>query len=252
MKKKAFLSLAVAAGLLMTNPFGNTASAQESTNTNQYVVKVYQNGNFDQNALQSFFDQYFKELKNRYGFQFNYQYQQPTVKYPTRDQVQVPKQEPVKEQPVEQPVQEPVQQPTQPAPEPQNTEQAQYAVNQFEQQVVQLTNAERAKHDLAPLKLDVELSKVAREKSIDMERNGYFSHTSPTYGSPFDMMKKFGITYRAAGENIAKGQTTPEQVVNAWMNSDGHRRNILSNNYTHIGVGYVSNGNIWTQMFIGK
>ena len=85
-----------------------------------------------------------------------------------------------------------------------------------------------------------------------MQKNNYFSHTSPTYGSPFDMMKQFGISYRAAAENIAMGQRTPEEVVNAWMNSDGHRKNILSSSYTHIGIGYMENGNYWTQMFIGK
>ena len=80
---------------------------------------------------------------------------------------------------------------------------------------------------------------------------GYFSHTSPTYGSPFDMMKSFGISYRAAGENIAKGQTTPAAVVNAWWNSAGHRQNMLNASYTQIGVGYVADGKYWTQMFIG-
>ena len=80
---------------------------------------------------------------------------------------------------------------------------------------------------------------------------GYFSHTSPTYGSPFDMMKSFGISYRAAGENIAKGQTTPAAVVNAWWNSAWHRQNMLNASYTQIGVGYVADGKYWTQMFIG-
>lgn len=93
---------------------------------------------------------------------------------------------------------------------------------------------------------------MAHEKSRDMSANGYFSHISPTYGSPFDMMKKYGITYRYAGENIAMGQRTPEEVVKAWMNSEGHRKNILSPNYNYIGVGYVAQGNYWTQEFIGK
>ena len=70
--------------------------------------------------------------------------------------------------------------------------------------------------------------------------------------SPFEMMKSFGISYKSAAENIAKGQATAQAVVNAWMNSSGHRKNILSSSYTHIGVGYVANGNYWTQMFIGK
>ncbi|WP_242664935.1 CAP domain-containing protein, partial [Geobacillus zalihae] len=82
--------------------------------------------------------------------------------------------------------------------------------------------------------------------------NHYFSHNSPTYGSPFEMMKKFGISYTAAGENIAKGQRTPQEVVNAWMNSEGHRANILNKNFTHIGVGFEENGYIWTQQFIRK
>ncbi len=122
----------------------------------------------------------------------------------------------------------------------------------YEQQVVNLTNAERAKNGLPALKVDVNLSKVAREKSSDMQRNNYFAHQSPTYGSPFDMMKKFGITYKSAGENIAMGQKTPSEVVQAWMNSAGHRANILNGSYTHIGVGHVANGNYWTQQFIGK
>ncbi len=133
-----------------------------------------------------------------------------------------------------------------------DTESNDYEVSAYEQEVLELTNAEREKQGLKPLTLDTELSKVARIKSEDMQKNNYFSHTSPTYGSPFDMMKQFGISYRAAAENIAMGQRTPEEVVNAWMNSDGHRKNILSSSYTHIGIGYVENGNYWTQMFIGK
>jgi uncharacterized YkwD family protein len=100
--------------------------------------------------------------------------------------------------------------------------------------------------------MDAALSNVARMKSADMQAKKYFDHTSPTYGSPFDMMKKFGITYKTAGENIAMGQRTPEEVVKAWMNSPGHRANILKASFTHIGVGYVANGNYWTQMFVGR
>ncbi|WP_404403371.1 CAP domain-containing protein [Jeotgalibacillus malaysiensis] len=125
-------------------------------------------------------------------------------------------------------------------------------IGNFEAQVIELTNQERSKYGLPALSADPELSAVAEEKSADMARNQYFSHTSPTYGSPFDMMKTYGIDYRSAGENIAMGQQTPEQVVTAWMNSEGHRQNILSTSYTHIGVGYVGDGNYWTQMFIGK
>ncbi|MBQ8858553.1 MAG: SafA/ExsA family spore coat assembly protein [Clostridia bacterium] len=122
----------------------------------------------------------------------------------------------------------------------------------YEQEVVRLVNEQRAKNGLKPLSHDWQLSRVARYKSQDMKDNRYFSHTSPVYGSPFQMIKNFGITYRSAGENIAKGQATPQAVVNAWMNSSGHRANILNASYTHIGVGYVADGRYWTQMFIGK
>lgn len=122
----------------------------------------------------------------------------------------------------------------------------------FEKEVVRLVNEIRVQNGLKELTYDWQLSRVARYKSQDMKDNNYFSHTSPVYGSPFQMIKNFGITYRSAGENIAKGYTTPQAVVNGWMNSSGHRANILSSSYTHIGVGYVSGGNYWTQMFIGK
>lgn len=126
------------------------------------------------------------------------------------------------------------------------------SITSFEQQVIDLTNEKRASRGLKPLTANWELSRVARYKSQDMVNNKYFSHTSPTYGSPFNMIKNFGIKYRSAGENIAYGQRTPEQVVNSWWNSAGHRANMLNANYTDIGVGYVSNGNYWTQMFIQK
>ena len=122
----------------------------------------------------------------------------------------------------------------------------------YEKEVVRLVNIERRANGLSDLTYDWQLSRVARYKSEDMKNNNYFSHTSPTYGSPFQMMKSFGISYRSAGENIAKGQKTPAEVVNAWMNSSGHRANILNSSFTHIGVGYVSDGKYWTQMFIGK
>ena len=122
----------------------------------------------------------------------------------------------------------------------------------YEKQVTDLVNKERAKRGLNPLTYDWELSRVARYKSQDMKDNNYFSHTSPTYGTPFQMMKSFGITYKTAGENIARGYNTPESVVNGWMNSSGHRANILNSTYTRIGVGYVKDGNYWTQMFVSK
>lgn len=126
------------------------------------------------------------------------------------------------------------------------------SVTSYEQEVVRLVNEIRAENGLKALTLDWELSRVARYKSQDMKDNRYFSHTSPVYGSPYQMMRNFGISFRSAGENIAKGYATPQAVVNGWMNSSGHRANILNASYTHIGVGYVSSGNYWTQMFISK
>jgi uncharacterized YkwD family protein/spore coat assembly protein SafA len=123
------------------------------------------------------------------------------------------------------------------------------------QQVMDLTNEERAKNGLSPLTWNWQVARVARYKSSDMRNKNYFSHQSPTYGSPFSMLESFGVSYRSAGENIAAGQATPEEVVKAWMNSEGHRKNILNPGYTEIGVGYTSGGSYghyWTQMFISK
>lgn len=122
----------------------------------------------------------------------------------------------------------------------------------IEQQVVDLVNQQRSKNGLSPLTLNWQVSRVARYKSQDMCEKNYFSHTSPTYGSPFDMLKKFNINYSTAGENIAKGQKTAQAVMNSWMNSEGHRANILNKNFKEIGVGYYNkNGSTyWTQMFI--
>ncbi|MDR6224115.1 CAP domain-containing protein [Desmospora profundinema] len=128
-------------------------------------------------------------------------------------------------------------------------------IQSIEMEVVNLVNQEREKRGLKPLKADTKLSQVARDKSQDMIDNNYFSHDSPRYGSPFDMMKAYGISYRTAAENIAAGQSTAKQVMDGWMNSDGHRANILNPNLDTIGVGYAkggSYGHYWTQMFIQR
>lgn len=126
------------------------------------------------------------------------------------------------------------------------------AVSAYESEVVRLVNVERRKNGLSELTHDWQLSRVARYKSQDMKDKNYFAHTSPTYGSPFQMIKSFGISYKSAGENIAKGYASPKAVVDGWMNSPGHRANILNSSFTHIGVGYVAGENYWTQMFISK
>ena len=132
-----------------------------------------------------------------------------------------------------------------------NIPQVSDTVLSYENEVIRRMNEIRTENGLKPLAANWELSRIARYKSEDMSDNRYFSHTSPTYGTPFQMIRAFGLSYRSAGENIAYGQRTPAAVVNAWMNSSGHRANILNASYTQIGVGYCANGNYWTQMFIG-
>ena len=134
-------------------------------------------------------------------------------------------------------------------PEQDSTGSTTGSMSQLERQTCELINAQRAAKGLAPLTIDSNLSVKARIKSADMKQNHYFSHTSPTYCSPFTIMKQLGIAYQSAGENIAKGFTTASAVVNAWMNSPSHRDNILSTRYTSMGIGYVDG--YWTQWFIG-
>ncbi|PFG03975.1 SafA/ExsA family spore coat assembly protein [Bacillus sp. es.034] len=125
----------------------------------------------------------------------------------------------------------------------------------FENRVTELTNKERMKNGLPPLQADRSLSEVALYKSRDMRDAGYFSHRSPTYGTPDEMMKRFHIVYSEACENIAAGQMSPEKVVRDWMDSPVHRKNILNKSYTHVGVGYADGGtygSYWTQLFIAK
>ncbi|MNS30155.1 Cysteine-rich secretory protein family protein [compost metagenome] len=131
-----------------------------------------------------------------------------------------------------------------------NTTQASNSQSAYADQVVSLVNQERAKVGAKPLAADKALAAMALDKAKDMYSKGYFDHTSPTYGSPFDMMNSYGIHYTYAGENIAKGQKNPAEVMTAWMNSPGHKQNILSPNYTKIGVAYY-NGE-WVQEFIAN
>ena len=123
-----------------------------------------------------------------------------------------------------------------------------------EQQMFQLLNDARVQNKLSPLKVDMELTNVARIKAQDMIDNKYFSHNSPKYGDPFDMMKAFGVKYVMAGENIAGNQNV-QNAESALMNSPGHRKNILSPDFTHIGIGIQKGGpygNMFSQMFISK
>ncbi len=133
-------------------------------------------------------------------------------------------------------------------------EAANKGISAEEQKMVDLVNEARRKNGLEPLKVDTKVTELARMKSKDMIDNNYFSHNSPTYGSPFEMLKNYGVSYRSAGENIAGNQTVERAHVSL-MNSPGHRRNILSADYTHIGIGIKDGGpygKMFTQIFIKK
>jgi len=126
-------------------------------------------------------------------------------------------------------------------------------IRALETEVIRLVNSERAKAGLPALRENWEVSRVARYKSQDFINRNYFAHNSPTYGTPFEMLRAFGILFSAAAENIARGQTSPAAVMNSWMGSAGHRANILSSLYNQIGVGVARDRNgrlFWTQMFI--
>ena len=122
-----------------------------------------------------------------------------------------------------------------------------------QQEILKLVNAQRAARGLMGLKMNANINYVATLKAQDMAKNNYFSHVSPRYGTPFTMMQHYGIKFTAAGENIAMGQKTPQEVMNAWMNSPGHRSNILSPSYNQIGIGIAKNSKgvyYWVEMFI--
>lgn len=189
--------------------------------------------------------------------QGNMVFQEPVAEQPQQpaEEPEVPAVEepevPVAEEPetpvVEEPEAPQVEEPK--APADQNLS----GLNAQEREMVEYVNQERTKAGLAPLQVDPDLARVARIKSQDMVDNGYFDHNSPTYGSPFEMMRSFGISYRAAGENIAKNRSVIGAHT-ALMNSEGHRANILNPNFTHIGIGIVESGGMVTvtQMFIAK
>lgn len=123
-----------------------------------------------------------------------------------------------------------------------------------EKEVFDLINTQRTNNGLTALKLDTEALNVARIKAKDMVDNNYFSHDSPTYGSPFQMLNSFKVTYKTAGENIA-GNSSNSGAVNAWMNSSGHKANILNSSFNYTGIGVVKSskyGKIYVQIFLGK
>lgn len=226
----------IAASVLCTSLIGFNMSATQAAGTtcptlNQAaqptVVKsltTYSGTNW-----QSLLSQYFKNYNVQPATQ------QPTTVKPAPTQPTTPANNQTS-QPATQPAATPVQ-----------------GLTADEQQMLNLVNKERTQRGLAPLKANLELTKVARLKAKDMIDKNYFSHQSPTYGSPFDMMSRFGISYRTAGENIA-GNSTVTAAHTALMNSDGHRANILNSAYTEVGIGIVNGGpygKMFVQMFKG-
>lgn len=128
------------------------------------------------------------------------------------------------------------------------------AMTTDEKEVFDLINKQRTQNGLSALKLDTETLRVARIKAQDMVDNNYFSHNSPTYGSPFQMLNSFKISYKTAGENIA-GNSSNSSAVTAWMNSSGHKANILNSSFNYTGIGVVKSskyGKVYVQMFLGK
>ena len=128
------------------------------------------------------------------------------------------------------------------------------SMNSDEKEVFNLINKQRTSNGLSALQVDSEVQRVARIKAQDMVDNNYFSHNSPTYGSPFDMLKSFKISYKTAGENIAANSSN-SGAVTAWMNSSGHKANILNSSFNYTGIGVVNSskyGKMYVQIFIGK
>ena len=234
--KKVLVSLGIA--MLVTTSVGQAASFSVSnnySNYNRYKVRYIYNYNYDYN---DYYNNWFNQARPSY-----------------EEKVETPIETPV-ETPVETPndnyeVPEAPQQKEDTTKTEANNNTGSNTNSSVEMEIVNLVNIERQKEGLAPLQYSSELSNVARMKSQDMAQKNYFSHNSPTYGDPFTMMKSFGIKYRTAGENIAKGYSSAQSVMNGWMNSSGHRANILNPSFGKIGVGYVNiNGTTyWTQMF---
>ncbi|BAU28684.1 putative YkwD family protein [Aneurinibacillus soli] len=234
----------IAASVLCTSLLGFSAAATEAATTcpnsgqaeKFTVVKgltAYNNAD-----LQALLSQYFKNCKF------------VTVAQPTTG---VKPAQPTVTTPPKQPTTPANSQPSQPATKPTTPATPVQGLTADEQQMLDLVNKERTQRGLAPLKANLELTKLARLKAQDMIDKNYFSHQSPTYGSPFDMMNRFGVSYRTAGENIA-GNSSVAAAHTALMNSEGHRANILNTAYTEVGIGIVNGGpygKMFVQMFKG-
>ncbi|MBA4541459.1 hypothetical protein H1164_00855 [Thermoactinomyces daqus] len=244
--RRILTSLAIAGALAVTSPLTTFAAGKQDPGTEADSA----NSSYCHYIQETLKELHLDQLLKQYGIKVDsleiIQNRPQSVPVQPKQIQQQPA--PVKKQPA-------TNQTTKPASTPPSSsgqQQTGYTLSEYEKQVVDLVNQERAKYGLPALKIDSKLSRMARDKAQDMHDKHYFDHNSPTYGSPFDMMNKYGIQYNSAGENIAMGQPTPQEVVKDWMNSKGHRENILNKDFNYIGVGYVKDGNYWVQEFIGK
>ena len=218
------MALAVAATVLTTAAPASAATVRTYTYTYTYNTRT---------SLASLLSRYYPQVQITW---YTPKTTQTTVKQPSQPTQQTQQPKPQTPTPAQQSPQTPVS-----------------GLTAAEQQMLNLVNQERAKAGLSPLEIDPTLVKLARMKAQDMIDKGYFSHTSPTYGSPFDMMRAYGVTYSYAGENLAGAGTVNSAHTNL-MNSSGHRANILNGNYTKVGIGVVSGGpygKMFVQLFIG-
>lgn len=238
--RKNKLSLVILlVSIMMLATIASAAAYEVKTVTYKYTFNVAINGKSYHSAPNGYSFPWYRVVK---------QVPQPTTEENKPEPVPTP-------DPVPVPAPAPAPQPEpQPAPTPAPAPQPNTGVSAQEQQMLELINKERTANGLKPLVMDLELVNLARMKSQDMIDNNYFSHTSPTYGSPFEMMRNYGISYRSAGENLAGNQTV-ERAHEALMNSDGHRKNILNSSFTHVGIGIIKGGPygyMFTQMFVGR
>lgn len=177
-----------------------------------------------------------------------------TLEQTNSEKIQQPVASPAPQSPTPKPVPKPTPTPAPtPTPNPVLTPEPNPQINAQKQKMLDLINAERSKIGAAPLSTDIKVMEVAQIKSEDMVKNNYFSHTSPTYGSPFDMLSKFGVTFQGAAENIALNSSV-ENAHAALMASEGHRKNMLNANYSYIGIGIEDSpkGKVFVQMFVKK
>lgn len=226
---KKVIGLILVVALLCAGMFvlASTAKAAEAASSGNYLYSETSHVTF-------FTSNYsvFERLQAQYGKYFNVK-----VVFTGKKPASTPAPEP---KPVPQPTLTPT---PQPIPDPGND------LTAAEQRMFDLVNQDRAAAGLPPLEIDMRLVRAARIKSQDMKDQGYFAHTSPDGTTPWDLMKAQGVTYRTAGENIAMGFTNSDAAEKGFMNSPGHRANILNKDFNHVGIGIV--GNYYTQEFAG-